>query len=622
MRALLAGLLLLHLGAGSAHGTRAHNTAHNHALLDQIGSSHGRQLHASHRFKKGDHVELFANKAGPFANPAETYQYYDLPFCRLGGDDSELKHKREGLGEVVDGNRQIHTPYDLSFRVDREHTVLCTKELTQKEVQKFRKAVMRNYYYNMFYDDLPIWGFVGKVENVKKPGGLLDTQYYLFTHVHFDIMYNEDRIIEINVRADPKQTVDISPLVASRVEGQQVPAEFTYSVKWKETNIPYAERMNKYRKEQFLPKNLEIHWFSIINSCVTVLLLTGFLATILMRVLKNDFMRFRSNEEGEDQDETGWKYIHGDVFRFPKHRNLFCALIGTGFQLLMLSISVCALACAGQFAPHNKGGLMTAIIVLYAATAGIAGYVAASYYKQMDGSNWVRNLLTTCVMFCGPLFLVFCFNNTVAWIYRSTAALPIGTIIVILLIWGAVTIPLTVFGGIAGKNHHGAFAAPVRTNKYPREIPDLPWYRSTGPQMIMAGFLPFSAIYIELYYIFASVWGHKVYAIYSILSLVFLILLLVTGFICVALTYFQLAVEDHEWWWRSFLCGGSTGIFVFVYCFYYYFFRSDMSGLMQTSFYFGYMLCVCFGFFIMLGTVGWRASLLFVRHIYKAVKCE
>jgi len=33
----------------------------------------------------------------------------------------------------------------------------------------------------------------------------------------------------------------------------------------------------------------------------------------------------------------------------------------------------------------------------------------------------------------------------------------------------------------------------------------------------MAGFLPFSAIYIELYYIFASVWGHKVYTIYSIL---------------------------------------------------------------------------------------------------------
>ena len=48
-----------------------------------------------------------------------------------------------------------------------------------------------------------------------------------------------------------------------------------------------------------------------------------------------------------------------------------------------------------------------------------------------------------------------------------------------------------------------------RTNKYPREIPPLHWYRQAGPQMVMAGFLPFSAIYIELYYIFASVWGHK-----------------------------------------------------------------------------------------------------------------
>ncbi len=50
----------------------------------------------------------------------------------------------------------------------------------------------------------------------------------------------------------------------------------------------------------------------------------------------------------------------------------------------------------------------------------------------------------------------------------------------------------------------------MRTTKYPREIPPLPWYRRAFPQMLMAGFLPFSAIYIELYYIFASVWGHKV----------------------------------------------------------------------------------------------------------------
>lgn len=105
-----------------------------------------------------------------------------------------------------------------------------------------------------------------------------------------------------------------------------------------------------------------------------------------------------------------------------------------------------------------------------------------------------------------------------------------------------------------------SFDPPCRTTKYPREIPALPWYRKTVPQMMFAGFLPFSAIYIELYYIFASVWGHKDFTIFSILFVVFGILLIVTATITVVLTYFQLAVEDHHWWWRSMLCGGATGL--------------------------------------------------------------
>ncbi len=60
-------------------------------------------------------------------------------------------------------------------------------------------------------------------------------------------------------------------------------------------------------------------------------------------------------------------------------------------------------------------------------------------------------------------------------------------------------------------------------------------------------------------------------------------------------------------------------IFVYVYCFYYYFIRSDMSGLMQTSFFFGYNAVVCYAFFLMLGSVGFSSSQLFVRHIYRSV---
>ena len=67
-----------------------------------------------------------------------------------------------------------------------------------------------------------------------------------------------------------------------------------------------------------------------------------------------------------------------------------------------------------------------------------------------------------------------------------------------------------------------------------------------SPQVFMAGFLPFSAIYIELHYIFASVWGHKLYTLYGVLFVAFGMLIIVTSFITVALTYFQLAIEDHR----------------------------------------------------------------------------
>jgi hypothetical protein len=570
----------------------------------------GLSLSSAAEWKKGEEIELYANKVGPFQNPSETYQYYSLPFC---APKEGKEFKLEGLGEVLEGDRLVTTPYSIKYREDVENSVLCSKSLTKADLKKFRDAVKADYYFQMFYDDLPVWGFIGKVESVVQQG---IQKFYLFTHFHFELSYNEDNVIEINVSSDPMRTVDIT--------SDNVPSiQFSFSVKWKDTAIPYDHRMDRYAKYSFLPQHLEIHWFSIINSCVTVLLLTGFLATILLRVLKNDFVKYTTDDEvGEDQEETGWKYLHGDVFRFPVHVNLFSSMMGVGIQILAITLSIFCLALVGMYYPYNRGALLSSCVILYALTASIGGYCSGVQYKMMGGTNWVSNVLLTAVLFCGPLLAAFSFLNTVAIFYRSTAALPFGTIVVIILIWAVVTFPLTVLGGVAAKNSKSEFNAPCRTTKYPRDIPPLPWYRSTVPQMVMAGFLPFSAIYIELYYIFASIWGHKVYTIYSILFIVFIILIIVTAFITVALTYFQLAVEDHRWWWRSFMCGGSTGIFIYGYCFYYYMARSDMSGFMQTTFFFGYNALVCYAFFLMLGAVGFHASLTFVRHIYRAIKCE
>lgn len=205
---------------------------------------------------------------------------------------------------------------------------------------------------------------------------------------------------------------------------------------------------------------------------------------------------------------------------------------------------------------------------------------------------------------------------------QTTAALPFGTIVIILLLWTAVTVPLTVAGATVGRRGSSELNVPCRVFKHARAVPAVPWHRSVPMRILAAGILPFSAIYIELHYIFVSVWGHKVYTIYSVLFVVFCVLLLVTGIVTVALTYFQLAAEDHRWWWQSFASGGSTGLFVYAYAVYYFFIRSNMGGLMQTAFYFGYNLIVCYALFLMLGAVGWSAAMAFVRYMFRSVKCD
>jgi transmembrane 9 superfamily protein 1 len=180
-----------------------------------------------------------------------------------------------------------------------------------------------------------------------------------------------------------------------------------------------------------------------------------------------------------------------------------------------------------------------------------------------------------------------------------------------------------VVGSIIGRNITEEFKPPCRTNKVPREIPQLnSWYKHPLAQLFMAGFLPFSAIYIELHYIFASIWGHKIYSLFGILFIAFIMLTIVTSFITIALLYFQLAREDHGWWWTALVNGGATGLFVFAYSFYYYTHRSSMDGLLQLSFYFGYMGMVSFAFFLMLGFIGFYSAFEFVNYIYGAVKTD
>ena len=64
---------------------------------------------------------------------------------------------------------------------------------------------------------------------------------------------------------------------------------------------------------------------------------------ILIRTLRRDIARYNSEMSIDDSvEETGWKLVHGDVFRPPKNSRLFVAIIGSGIQLFFMAlITIC-----------------------------------------------------------------------------------------------------------------------------------------------------------------------------------------------------------------------------------------------------------------------------------------
>lgn len=73
----------------------------------------------------------------PPAACSETYEYYSLPYCKPSGG---VKWKTLGMGEVVDANRMASTPYLLNFNKERTNELVCEKQLSSEELQKFRKV--------------------------------------------------------------------------------------------------------------------------------------------------------------------------------------------------------------------------------------------------------------------------------------------------------------------------------------------------------------------------------------------------------------------------------------------------------------------------------------------------
>ncbi|KAJ8390561.1 hypothetical protein AAFF_G00101670 [Aldrovandia affinis] len=602
-------------------------------------------------------IQLFVNRLDSVESVLP-YEYDVFDFCQ----DAEERRPSENLGQVLFGERIASSPYKFSFKKGQTCEKVCTraydptKKGDHKKLDFLKKGMKLNYQHHWIVDNMPVtWCY--KVEDGQKycnpgfPIGCFVTNdgrpkdacvinaefnkkdtFYIFNHVDITLTYHsgEDegwtgaRLVGANL--EPKSfkhgdtlTCEEEPMAIPLTLKDPIQLTYSYSVKYVKNNeIKWASRWDYILVSM---PHTNIQWFSIMNSLVIVLFLSGMVAMIMLRTLHKDISRYNQIDQEDAQEDSGWKQVHGDVFRPPRKGMLLSVFLGQGTQIFTMMFITLFLACLGFLSPANRGALMTCAVVLWVLLGTPAGYVSAHMYKSFGGEKWKTNVLLTALLCPGIVFADFFLMNLILWVEGSSAAVPFGTLVAVLALWFGISVPLTFIGAYFGFKKQ-AMEHPVRTNQIPRQIPEQSFFTKPLPGIIMGGILPFGCIFIQLFFILNSIWSHQMYYMFGFLFLVFIILLITCSEATVLLCYFHLCAEDYHWWWRSFLTSAFTAVYLFVYAIHYFLSKLQIAGVASTILYFGYTLIMVLIFFLFTGTIGFFACFFFVRKIYSVVKVD
>lgn len=643
-----------------------------------ISLSSALNLFAPNKYSKGDKVELLLNKIES-DHTQLPFHYHDLPFvCH----DKTKKAKSMLLGEILRGDRFWESNYNLEFMMDRPCVRLCDMTTTRGGIGRADRLIRDGYVVHWNLDGLPGATTFTSENHISKyyaagfPLGFVkDDISYLYNHVTLVIRYHTERdgqhtIVGFEVYPKsvsdhhcPGTTKDYQNyrLMSLKESQKDLPEKnlisYTYAVYWREDNsVTHANRWDLYYENDHSAASHKIHWFSLVNLLVLVCLVTLVVAIVMFRLLRTDLQSgptIPMSQADFDINSSGlWKKLVYEVMKRPVGVLPLSILIAYGLQCLVAMVGVMVIfvlnskltfgqgSSANAFFNNHQGAFFTCSVVFLLASGFVSAYAGVIIHKILSNEDpntlyQRRRVLILSCLYSGMLpftiLMVVLFINLFVWAKESSNALPFGTIVVLILLFAIIELPLGLLGGTLGNRVQFSPKSFIMKTHIPDKTSVA---KSSGNRSIVMnpvvsvlafGLIPFGIVYVDLLFIFNSVWLEKTtfFYMYGFLLLTVTLLVTVVGESAIVGTYLSLAMFNNpNWQWLCFRIGSSIGWYVYGYSIFYFVFHLHMSDFVSVLIYFAYMALVSCSLGITCGAVGVLTAMMFVRLIYGEVKAD
>lgn len=627
-----------------------------------------------------DPVELIVNKVESDLTQLP-YAYYDLPFTCPPTFEKKPLHL--SLNEIIRGDRKWESDYKLFFGKDNDCEVLCARKTKKEGMESLKKLIEQGYVVQWSIDnDLPAsTTFISTTDNSKYyasgfPLGYVDEdtgKIYLNNHVMLVIRYHavdDYNFTIVGFEVYPKSVSDYHCPGASRnYEHYEVvvpddPEEltflpFTYSVYWREEfDLEWKDRHNLFFHSGEVSKEVSdrFHWISLLNSLGIAFLTTFIVVLILIKIHsdnnKNKDTKIDSTDENSVIQDTSLyvtarSWFYDDKSPMP---HILIFLTSMGIQFLFTIVGSLIISCSINKLNDIRHTVLSMALLFFIIGGFMASYIGTTLAMQNNKLNArrgsLKNLIVNSTVFpivCGSLlpgllmFLTIGLNSII-WLHDSTTALPFKTIVQLMSIYFIVCIPLSIAGGQVAKKFNSIEYPRMRSDSIKKNnlirVKKSLMKDSISPKsmknnfinfvvILLSGLLPFIIIYVELQYVYKTVWLEKTtfYYLYGFLLANIILLCFVTCEISIIGIYLMMnlyAIEfQNTWRWKIFQLSSNCAWYMEVYSLYYVFKVLNIRGFSSI------FLSVCYSLLfnalcgLALGSLGYLMTNLFIERIFK-----